>query len=271
MSDSEALDFTLRWKEAEAPRRESEHDSVSVGEEESEAAEAVKGEAEDERVLEDDSDGWDAPDDDSPEADGAERFQWTAEREAQLEEAFESIPADAPARVHLQLNDIANGLEDKSLSKERGLVLIGEVEAYLSARIKAEQRKAPVDHAEFMKYREDKLNALYSWQETATALREYCTANEDVQLRVARYAAEQASDFLHHAWDTLQAAEPEPDEAEEPALEDGEAVEEEPSTEVDDVEETAFEEDEYEYDEDLEEDEEEFEDDDFEEDEFDEE
>lgn len=266
MSDSdEALDFTLRWKEADSSRRDSGHDSVSVGEEENQTAETVQGEAEDERVIEDDSDGWDDPDDDDPEADGEERFQWTAEREAQLEEAFESIPADAPARVHLQLNDIANGLEDKSLSKERALGLIGEVEAYLSARIQAEQRKAPVDHAEFMKYREDKLNALYSWQETATALREYCTSHEDVQLRVARYAAGQASDFLHHAWETLQAAEPEPDEVEEEKVstDDDSAEDEEPSMEVDTVEgaefeEEEFEEDEYEYDDD---DDEDFEDD----------
>ena len=226
MSDSEALDFTLRWKESDTSRRESGHDSVSVGDEDNAAAEAVQSEAEDERVLEDDSDGWDDPDDESPEADGEERFQWTAEREAQLEEAFESIPADAPARVHLQLNDIANALENGSLKKERALGLIAEVETYLSTRIKAEQRKAPVDHAEFMKYREDKLNALFAWQETATALREYCTSAEEVQLRVARYAAEQASDFLHHAWDTLQAAEPEPDEPEEDSVEEQDSSEE---------------------------------------------
>ncbi len=224
MSESEgALDFTLRWKESEAPR-ESHQDSVSVGLDESERAEAVQ--IEDERVLEDDSDGWD-DEDDALVPDGEDDFQWTAEREAQLEEAFESIPADAPARVHLQLNDISNGLKDGSLSKERGLALIGEVEAYLSARIKAEQRKPPVDHEAFMSYRTDKLNALYAWQETATALREFCTGGEDVQLRVASYAADQASDFLHNAWDTLQSVEPEPDDLEEDSVEDDDEPDEE--------------------------------------------
>lgn len=234
MSEPEgALDFTLRWKEAEAPR-ESRHDSVSVGLDESEQAEAIQ--VEDERALEDDSDGWDDElDADALEPDGEDDFQWSAEREAQLEEAFESIPADAPARVHLQLNDISNGLKDGSLSQERGLALISEVEAYLSARIKAEQRKAPVDHEAFMSYRADKLNALYAWQETATALREFCTGKEDVQLRVAAYAAEQASDFLHNAWDTLQSAEPEPDDLKEDSVEDDDEPDEEVFSESDET------------------------------------
>ena len=211
MSQAEGpLDFTLRWTESDAPR-DSGHDSVSVGGESAEHAEAVG--VDDSRVVEDDSDGWDDHDEDAPvEADGEDDFQWSAEREAELEEAFESIPADAPARVHLQLNDISSALKGGSLSKERALGLISEVEAYLSARIKAEQRKSPVDHEAFMSYRAGKLNALYAWQETATALREFCTAGEDVQLRVAQYSAEQASDFLHNAWDTLQSVEPEPEE-----------------------------------------------------------
>lgn len=227
MSESEgALDFTLRWKEAEGPR-ESRHDSVSVGLDGSEQGEVVRVEGE--HALEDDSDGWDDEDDKLAEPDGEDDFQWTAEREAQLEEAFESIPADAPARVHLQLNDIAGALKGGKLSKERGLALIGEVEAYLSARIKAEQRKAPVDHEGFMSYRADKLNALYAWQETATALREYCTGGEDVQLRVAQYAADQASDFLYNAWNTLQSVEPEPDDIGEDSVESEETPEDESS------------------------------------------
>lgn len=208
MSDTEpSLDFTLLWKESEASRELRHDDSVSLAQEENEPVAMVT--AQEARVLEDDSDGWDEAKDVEPgQADGEDDFEWSAEREAELEEAFESIPVDAPARVHLQLSDIASGLKDGALAKPRALALLFEVEAYLRARIKAEERKPLVDHELFMSYRADKLNALYAWQETATALREFCTCGDQVQLRVACYAADQASDLLHKAWESLQSAEP---------------------------------------------------------------
>ena len=70
---------------------------------------------------------------------------------------------------------------------------------------------------------------------TATALREFCTGKEDVQLRVAAYAAEQASDFLHNAWDTLQSAEPEPDDLKEDSVEDDDEPDEEVFSESDET------------------------------------
>ena len=204
MSETEPpLDFTLRWEESEVADKARRGDFFSATLAQDDAVLAESSPARD------DSDGWDEVKEVDPgQADGEDDFEWSAEREAELEEAFESIPVDAPARVHLQLGDIASGLKEGALAKPRALALLFEVERYLTTRIKAEERKPPVDHELFMSYRADKLNALYAWQETATALREFCICGDQVQLRVACYAADQASDFLHKAWETLQSAEP---------------------------------------------------------------
>lgn len=226
--DDEALDFTLRWKETEAPR-ESGHDSVLLGIEETTEPTELHP-RDDEESLGQDPSWHDSEEEPSVvESDGEESFQWSAEREAELEAALESIPTDAPARVHQQLTDIANALEAETLDRERALKLLSEVDNYLAARIQAEHDKPPVTHDGFMSYRGDKLNALYAWQEAATALRVYCTDGEEVQLKVAFYAAEQAAGFLLTAWETLQTTEPEELDTEETSEPDEpEGVEEEP-------------------------------------------
>jgi hypothetical protein len=92
--------------------------------------------------------------------------------------------------------------------------LLTEVDTYLATKVAAEKRKATVAHPAFVSSRADKLNALFAWQESATALREYLRNGEAVQLKVAFYAAEQAQGFLAAARDQLMEAEADLDEPE---------------------------------------------------------
>lgn len=204
--DSQPLDFTLHWRETQAPRSPQD-DAITLGAEPS--AEQAELQQHTGETPADDLQAWDSQEADDAGLDDQESFQWSAEREAELEAALAATPADAPARVHQQLCDILSALEDGSLQHERAALLLGEVETYLSERILAEQRKPPVTHHGFMGYRADKLNALYAWQEAASALKAYLSERDEIQLRVARYAADQAASFLLTAWEMLQAAEPE--------------------------------------------------------------
>lgn len=204
-SDDRPLDFVFRWKESE--RRDAGTDSVSVevpdqeGLPEAEAEQTPAAPVAGEGYLEEVSD----------EDLSEESFQWSAEREQALEEAFAQAPEGTAPRVQLQIQAIISALQEGSLQRPRAELLLGEVETYLAARVKAEQRKVPVAHEAFLQSRADKLNALFSWQESVTALREYLEGHDPVQLKVAVYAAEQACGLLDGALDVLLAAEPEPE------------------------------------------------------------
>lgn len=200
------LDVRLNWRETQS-RRDGARDSVSVT--------ADRGESRDEPELQ-------APDDNGsdeaeqlllahqqPELETEEEFQWSADRERALTEALQQAPEGAVPRVHLQLQAITQGLETKSLQPERALALLSEVEAYLSVRLQAEHRKAPVKDELFMQSRTEKINSLYAYQESNTALAEYCRQEDPLQLKVAAYAADQGLGFLAASRQALMQAEPE--------------------------------------------------------------
>lgn len=200
------LDVRLNWRETQT-RRDGARDSVSVT--------ADRGESRVEPELEVPDDH--GPDEaeqtllaqEQPELESEEEFQWSADRERALTEALQQAPEGAVPRVHLQLQAITQGLEAKSLQPERALELLSEVEAYLSARLQAEHRKAQVKDELFMQSRTDKINSLYAYQESNTALAEYCRQEDPLQLKVAAYAADQGQGFLAASRQALMQAEPE--------------------------------------------------------------
>jgi hypothetical protein len=140
--------------------------------------------------------------------DAPEFFQWTEDRERAIQECLEStVPGTLPT-VHVQLQSLLQGLQHGNLAPELAGALIAEVEAYLDQKIRHEERKVPVAHQAFLEARADKLKALYAWEESCRALREFLREGEGVQLEVAAYAADQGSAFLAGARRMLLEAEP---------------------------------------------------------------
>ena len=212
--EEKPLDFVFRWKEGDS-LRDTGRDSVSM-EEDREAREdadsAGELEARGEDVpLEGEGLAGEGPADEELRD---ESLQWSAEREAALEEAFAQTPEGTAPAVQMQIQSIISALQEGSLPRPRAEMLLSEVESYLAGKVKAEQHKIPVAHPSFVQSRADKLNALFSWQESVVALREYLENHDPVQLKVAIYAAEQAVGLLDGALDVLLAAEPGPDQAE---------------------------------------------------------
>ncbi len=205
-----SVDLILQWRDSDA-RRDSASDSIAVGDpEESEAGEALAGGGSGGEFGSLESIAEDAPLEHAEDED--DEFEWSEEREQALMDALDSAPEGTPAQVQQQLEAIASALEAKELIPEAARRLLSEVDAYLLAQLQRETRKRPVAHPEFMQARAEKLNALAAWQECAGALRAYVETGEEVQLKVARYAGEQASSFLSTSWELLLAAEPLEDE-----------------------------------------------------------
>ena len=202
--DSSPLDFVFGWKDS-GGRRETGGDSVSV-QADSEAGQADHRGQGDTPARETVG----SPADNVADQELAnELFEWTEDREQALIDALEAAPEGAVPRVHQQLLEIASALEAKTVGPERAGALLAEVEGYLAQRIAAQQRKPPVADPSFTQTRADKSNALAAWQEAVTALREYLSSGEAVQLKLAFYAAEQAAAFLASSRDALLASEPE--------------------------------------------------------------
>ena len=204
--EEQQLDVRLNWRETQS-RRDGARDSVSVT--------ALRGESRAETELQaPEGRGTDGAEQtlfaqEQAELETEEEFQWSADRERALTEALQQAPEGAVPRVHLQLQAIAQGLEAKTLQPERALELLSEVEAYLSVRLQAEHRKAPVKDELFMQSRTEKINSLYAYQESQTALAEYCRQEDSLQLKVATYAADQGLGFLAASRQALMQAEPE--------------------------------------------------------------
>lgn len=207
-----SVDLILRWRESDA-RRDGASDSIAVGDHpESEGGEAFLGGGSGAEFGSLESVAEEAPLEHAEDED--DEFEWSEEREQALMDALDSAPEGTPAQVQQQLEAIASALEAKELSGEAARRLLAEVDAYLLAQLQKETRKRPVSHPGFMQARAEKLNALAAWQESAGALREFVENGDPVQLRVARYAGEQASSFLSASWELLLAAEPLEDEDE---------------------------------------------------------
>jgi len=141
-----------------------------------------------------------------------EYFEWTEDRERAIQECLETTVEGTLPRVHLQLTAIQQALQHGNLAPQNACLLLDEIDAYLGDKILREEAKIPVAHPAFLSARADKLKALYSWQESSAALREFLAEGETVQMDVARYAADQASAFLAAARRELLLNEPEEDE-----------------------------------------------------------
>ena len=211
MSEGERpVDFLLQWQSTAEKRRTTHQDSVEVEVPEGEAAEAgtvehAPSESEPEAVPEE---FVETPEEPGPHVEDDEEFEWSEDRERALDAAFSQAPEGSSPRVHLQLESIIAALSEAKLAAPQALVLVGEIDAYLQKRLQAERAKVPVAHPAFLQSREDKVKALVAWQEAAAALREYLEHGEEVQLKVARYAAEQGRTFLEASLEVLLAAEP---------------------------------------------------------------
>jgi hypothetical protein len=203
-SDDAPLNFVLRWKEGDAPR-DTGGDSVAV----EAASEQARLEAEQELTK-----GLlDSPvqlaEELSDEELADESFEWSADREQALIDAFEATLEGAVPRVHQQIEEIARALQEGTLDPQRAGLLLTEVEVYLAQKVTSEKQKPLVDHPAIMQARADKANALATWQEAVAALREYLSSGDAIQLKIAFYAAEQGVGFLAASRDGLLAAEPE--------------------------------------------------------------
>jgi hypothetical protein len=217
MTDNRSeLDVRLSWKD-ESVARDVAKDSVALDRPEETPSHNIEEAGGEFQPAETDT----GPADDHPPShfteDEDDVFQWCDDRERELEEALDQSPEGATPRVQQQLESLAQVLESASIEKTYALKLITEIEVYLANLIKAEQRKVPVDDQTFRKSRSAKLNALFAYQEAATALRAYGDQAEPVQLKVAVYATEQGGTFMRSARDLMMEAEPDYDEIEENA------------------------------------------------------
>lgn len=217
MTEEPELDLRLKWQEQNV-RRQTDEDTVALDSESQlerhQLEDAATGDLISTDVVGDDEL------DSSYLEDEDDEFQWTEERERALEEALEESPEGSIPRVQLQLEEIMKGLQSETLESERTELLLGEVDAYLAQKIAAEQGKPEVDHAEFTQSRKDKLNALFAYQEAATALREFVKTGHEMQLKVASYATEQGGSFMQSARELLMDSEPDYEEFEEDEFED---------------------------------------------------
>lgn len=209
MSDKkDSLDFLYGWNEDEA-RRTGTRDSTSVTES---AVEDLKGQiefaADPEAIGHEEDTCAQDPEALSKCPESLEKFQWSQEREDAIEAALEVTPQGAYPRVHSQIKAILKGLEEKRLAAPKAIELLQEVGAYLTIRIKAEQAKIRVADEGFEEARKDKINALFSWQEAHKALVEYLAREDEIQLKIADYASEQACSLLDRSLELLLSIEP---------------------------------------------------------------
>ena len=205
--EHQQVDLRLQWEDS-GKRRDQSADSVAVGLVEDEEGVSQELDAEPAEVnLEE------VPDD----------FEWDADREQALLDALEETVEGSSPLIHRYIESVMIGLRAETMSADEARATLSEIQDYLTDNIDWEQSKPPVDHPEFMQSREDKLNALFAWRESAGALTEYLDNREEVQLKVAVYAAEQGKSFLEQSLDLLMSCEPLEDEDNEDWDEDSEA------------------------------------------------
>ena len=137
-----------------------------------------------------------------------DEFQWDADREQALLDALDETVEGTSPLVHQYIEMVLTGLKAETMSEEEARSALSEIEQYLSDTTEWERAKEPVDNDDFMQSREDKLNALFAWKESISALEQYLNEGEELQLKVASYAAEQGRGFLEQSLDLLLSCEP---------------------------------------------------------------
>lgn len=204
--EKQQVDLRLQWEDS-GKRRDQSTDSVAVGlvDDEEGISEEVDSEPTEVNLEE-------VPDE----------FEWDADREQALLDALEETVEGSSPLVHRTIESVMMGLRAETMSADEARATLSEIEDYLTDNIDWEQSKPPVDNGDFMQSRQDKLNALFAWRESANALTEYLENREEVQLKVAGYAAEQGKSFLEQSLDLLMSCEPLDDEDEEEWDEDSE-------------------------------------------------
>lgn len=197
--DKQQVDLRLQWEDS-GKRRDQSADSVAVGlvEDEEGVSEEVDSEPSEVDLEE-------VPDE----------FEWDADREQALLDALEETVEGSSPLIHRYIESVMVGLRAETMTADEARATLSEIQDYLTDNIDWEQSKPPVEHPEFMQSREDKLNALFAWRESANALTEYLENREEVQLKVATYAAEQGKSFLEQSLDLLMSCEPLDEEDEE--------------------------------------------------------
>jgi hypothetical protein len=196
--DRQEVDVRLHWED-EGRLRDQSRDTVCVGEAQDEQA---RSEELDQNALEI-----------SPEGDPDE-FEWDADREQALLDALDETIEGTSPLIHQYIETVMTGLKAETMSKDQAREALLEIESYLSDNIEWEQSKHPVENEEFMQSRKDKLNALFAWRESTSALGQYLDSGEEMQLKIASYAAEQGRGFLEQSLDLLMACEPDEEDDE---------------------------------------------------------
>ncbi len=169
--------------------------------------------------------------DERPLAEKPEFFQWTEERDRQIQELLETtVPGTLPA-VHRQLQSIRQALQAEELAPERAHQLLGEVLGYLRQQEQQMRARPIIEHPDVQQARQEQSRALAAWQEAAEALLSFSEKRESVYLEVANYAADQGSAYLAASRRLLLECEPEPEEEaglpEEPPVEEEDYEEDE--------------------------------------------
>lgn len=158
-----------------------------------------------------------------PLAEKPEFFQWTEDRERQIQELLETtVPGTLPS-VHRQLQSIRQALQAGELADERARHLLAEVLGYLRQKEQQFGSRANIQHPSVQQARQEQSRALASWREAADSLLTFLDNRENVYLEVSNYAADQGSGYMAAARRLLLECEPEPGEglqAEEPPEEE---------------------------------------------------
>jgi hypothetical protein len=136
-------------------------------------------------------------------------FEWTAERHRAIEEALRETSEIKLPTVHNQLAGLRRGLQEGTLTKNRAIVLLAEVEQYLTGRLKDHKKMVTVAHEAIISARSDLLRGLQAYQESVNSLREYLATGEQVHLDLSIYTADQAASFVGLAKRTIFEVQPE--------------------------------------------------------------
>ena len=141
-----------------------------------------------------------------------EFFQWTEDRDRQIQELLETtVPGTLPS-VHRQLQSIRQALQAEELPDDRGRQLLAEVLGYLRQKEQQLESRPNIQHPSVQEARQEQSRALSSWREAAESLLTFLGNRESVYLEVANYAADQGSAYMAASRRLLLECEPEPGE-----------------------------------------------------------
>lgn len=217
------VDFLLSWKESIDQAEEKDRDEIVLTGEEMASPRNVeaKGEA---------GERYSSPMQGDPSRAGAdsiqleeqaapmtsdEIFQWTEERNREIEEALGSASTVQVPVIHGQIDRLRAALEEGLTPDSRAEAILDEADRYLQKQVKSWSGRIPIAHEAVIAARSLIIDALGIYQESAGLLRQYLSSRDRTHLELSRRLADQGASFLISARIQLEGARVEPPQRDE--------------------------------------------------------